>query len=205
MLDTSEEDPFAGSDSNEDPDYSKEHSTSDSSESEDSDPAQKKAERNAQSAVKLQNDKELANQPKQLARKRKRLPETWKRNKQRQLRLAGKEHLSQKGNTVRAKAVKVVLCKCHYKCNDKFNMQEREQIFQDYLSLKDERSRWSFISKCVSKNIPKRRYAMVDHTNSTSRRQQTLVYTLTSTRGTHQVCKAFFWALWIFLERKSKL
>ncbi|GLV33244.1 hypothetical protein CBL_08412 [Carabus blaptoides fortunei] len=39
--DTSEEDPFAGSDSNDDPDYTIEHSTSDSSESEDSEPKKK--------------------------------------------------------------------------------------------------------------------------------------------------------------------
>lgn len=121
---------------------------------------------------------------------------TWKRNKQRHLRLEGKEHLSQKGNIVRGKAVKPVMCKCHYNCNEKFSLQEREQIFHDYLSLKDERSRWSFISKCVSKNVPKRRYAIVDETNASSRRKCTLVYSLSSSNssstGKQQVCKNFF-------------
>lgn len=52
-----------------------------------------------------------------LTRKRKRASETWKRNKQRQLRLAGKEHMSQAGNIMRVKSLKLVSFKCHYKCN----------------------------------------------------------------------------------------
>ncbi|CAH1099202.1 unnamed protein product [Psylliodes chrysocephalus] len=68
----------------------------------------------------------------------------------------------------------------------------KNSIFQDYLSLTDERFRWSFISKCVSKKVSKRRYVLANQTDHFSRRQHTLVYTLTSTSGTHQVCKKMF-------------
>lgn len=195
-LDTSEEDLFADSDSHKDPIYIPETSISHYSDSDDSE--RNKKQRNVQNINKtvlrdeIQNSQELViNLQENLTRKRKCLPHTWKRNKQKHLRLAGKEHFSQAGNIVRAKAVKSVACKCHYNCNVKFNTEDRQEIFQDYLSLTDERAKWTFISSCVAAKFPKRRYAPVNGT-STSKRKYMFAYSLTSKTGIHQVCKTFF-------------
>ncbi|XP_045454690.1 uncharacterized protein LOC123664131 [Melitaea cinxia] len=126
--------PFAGSDSDEDPNYIESHPTSNSSGNEVIERHRRsKKTSNALKIVKENNQRGEVEDNNQkgkvevkLTRKRKRLITTWKRNKQRQLRLEGKEHLSQNGNIVRGKAVKPVMCKCHYNCNEKFSMHERE-------------------------------------------------------------------------------
>ncbi|XP_074041457.1 uncharacterized protein isoform X2 [Leptinotarsa decemlineata] len=114
ISDSSYEDPFAASDSNEDPNYIESHSTSDSSENEVIERHRRKkkksnalkiVKKNNQSGEVEENERSRSEvEENKLTRKRKRLTQTWKRNKQRHLRLEGKEHLSQKGNIVRGKA-----------------------------------------------------------------------------------------------------
>lgn len=125
------------------------------------------------------------------------MPDKWKRNKNRKLRLEGKEHVSQAGNTVRAKSIKLVPCKCHYHCNDKFTMQARQNIFKDYHSLTDDRERWSYIGNCITKQAPKRRYKSQNSPDDEPKdnlkeRKYSHVYTLTSNGQSQQVCKKFF-------------
>lgn len=81
-----------------------------------------------------------------LTRKRKCKPQTWKRNKNKKLRLEGKEHTSQSGKKVRANVVKEVPCKCHYKCNDTFTLNDRQNFFYDFMTLKEDRAKWAFIN-----------------------------------------------------------
>lgn len=181
----SETDPFADSDFQDerDPCYVPESSTSHYSESE----PETDLIRNR---IVVQNVFTETTEEKNLTRKRKRQPETWKRNKNRKLRLQGKEHMSQSGNKVRAKDVKLVSYKCHYNCNEKFSINDREQIFKDYLTLVDDRARWSYISNHVKKQLPKRRYQSKN--TEENKRKCTLVYSLTFKSETHQVCKKFF-------------
>lgn len=131
-----------------------------------------------------------------LTRKRRYEPQTWKRNKNKKLRLEGKEHTSQSGKKVRAKAVQEVPCKCHYKCNDLFTLNDRQIIFNDFLTLKEDRAKWAFINSSVSKELPKRRYKSKDSSSMAvdvpDKRNYTHVYSLTLNNKVHQVCKMFF-------------
>ncbi|CAK1579940.1 unnamed protein product [Parnassius mnemosyne] len=122
-----------------------------------------------------------------LTRKRQRNPLKWKRNTQKTLRLAGKEYTTRSGNKIGIKKVKDISCKCHYNCNFKFSLQERENLLQEYLSLKSEHARWCFIGKCVQRVPVKRTYK-----ENQSRRKNTLVYSLFRDSQSFQVCKSFF-------------
>lgn len=110
-----------------------------------------------------------------LTRKRKTDPKSWMRNSQKILRMSGKEYTNRSGNKIRARAVRDINCKCHYKCTSKINISQRQQMLLDYLSLDTERSRWAFIGSNVLRMPVKRRYQ-----GDSNKRQHTLKYTVIS-------------------------
>lgn len=122
-----------------------------------------------------------------LTRKRKRDPNTWKRNVQKNLRLEGKQYYTQKGTLKPAKSVKDIVCRCHYNCQQYFTNEQREDILSDFLRLKCQQLRWNFIIKHVS-CIPKKRC----YSENNDRRSKTFVYTLTSNEVPRQVCQKIF-------------
>lgn len=65
----------------------------------------------------------------------------------------------------------------------------RHQIFKEYYDIKTEELRWNFIARPV-RRIPKKRSYVTQ--NYGSRRQNTLVYSLTAGHTEHQVCQKFF-------------
>lgn len=129
------------------------------------------------------------NATKKLTRKRKRDPNSWKRNVQKNLRFEGKQYYTQKGKLKGAKSVKDIVCRCHYKCQQYFTKEQREEILSNFLELKSQELKWNFIIKHVS-CIPKKRC----YSENNERRSKTFVYNLTSNQALHQVCQKFFLA-----------
>lgn len=124
------------------------------------------------------------------SRKRIRNPDTWKRIAEKKKRLAGEEYISQTGARKRAKSVQPVNCNCHYKCNEHIDLQKRQDILKQYLSLKDERAKWGFIANSVEKKSAKRIKPPINGVES--KRQTTFVYSLSLSNKRVIVCKQFF-------------
>uniref|UniRef100_A0A6P7GSZ8 Uncharacterized protein LOC114346386 n=1 Tax=Diabrotica virgifera virgifera TaxID=50390 RepID=A0A6P7GSZ8_DIAVI len=111
--------------------------------------------------------------------------------------MAGKEYQNRTGNNIRARMVRDVTCKCHYKCNTKIEKTQREQMLSEYLSLESERSRWAFIGNSVKRIPVKRRYS-----GDNNKRAHTLQYTLMCNEHRVQVCKQFFLATYDISSKK---
>ncbi|CAG9765767.1 unnamed protein product [Ceutorhynchus assimilis] len=108
------------------------------------------------------------NATKKLTRKRKRDPNSWKRNVQKNLRLEGKQYYTQKGKLKGAKSVKDIVSRCHYKCQQYFT-----KSLNGILLLFQKK-------RCYSEN--------------NDRRSKTFVYHLTSNQALRQVCQKNFLA-----------
>lgn len=184
-----EDDNFELNDDIEDPNYKPSNSDLEKSSESDNEPVEKLKRKHDLDVdineVDVEPVQELAVE--KLTRKRKRDPNSWKRNVKKKLRLDGKQYYTQKGKLKAAKFVSDIECHSHYKCQQFFSKKQREDIFASFLQLKSQQLKWDFITKHVS-CIPKKRC----YSDNNDRRSKTFVYTLTSNQVSRQVCQKFF-------------
>lgn len=84
------------------------------------------------------------------SRKRIRNPSCWEKNVRKKNRNEGKEYINTKGETVSEKKVQKVDCrKCYFKCDQKFNLEERQLIFQSYWETSSFERQRDFINQNV--------------------------------------------------------
>lgn len=95
-------------------------------------------------------DESQAVKMKKLTRKRKRNPETWKRNVAKVQRQAGKSYINTKGEIQPARKVKSEGCSnpasCPFKCMNKINLSGRQAIHDSYWELNDSEKRHFYVA-----------------------------------------------------------
>lgn len=125
-------------------------------------------------------------------RKRERNPEQWKANRRKFLRNTGQEYVTEKGITVRARAVQPKDCsKCVKKCSLNFTEADRQNIHKSYWALGDHELQRIFISGLIEEAAPRRVRVAKDQP---SRRSVTRHYFLRNGKKRIQVCMGFFLA-----------
>ncbi|XP_072402172.1 uncharacterized protein [Diabrotica undecimpunctata] len=102
----------------------------------------------------LVNDEE-----KRLTRWRKSDPQRWHRNRTKEQMNKGQEYVSTRGIIRPPKAPQPISCQnsCRYKCNIKFNEEERKKICKEYWGLQLFERKMDFILQNVAVNSPKTR------------------------------------------------
>lgn len=120
------------------------------------------------------------------SRKKRRQPETWKKNITKKLREQGKKYCSQTGKIVEARQIKAVCnAECTYGCSQKFSETDRTEIFKKFWALTD-KEKQTFYCKFVKKEAPKRRRV------KSYKKKNTFSYSLACNEEIHKVCKLFF-------------
>ena len=125
--------------------------------------------------------------------KRKKCPEKWKRNVQKQLRNAGKMYEKHtEGNQIRAERKMKQPCgeKCRLKCSQNITEEERNNIYTSYLDLGDITKHRQFIANSMKVVEPSYRYIRVGG-NRPPRRLDNAFYFYTGNKEI-RVCKLFF-------------
>lgn len=126
------------------------------------------------------------NQPK---RKKKAMPEAWKRNVLKKLRQTGKGYTSRNGKFMEPKECKPTDCsKCRYQCNSSFPENLRQDIFEEYWSLGDTKQQKMMLSSLISHAEVLRLYTKAKK-NRTMSRQYWLFH---QSVGKKRVCQNFF-------------
>ena len=109
-----------------------------------------------------------------LGRKRKRHINEWADVRRKLLTNSGKEYVSRRGKTIRAKSLKPPCPQtCKLKCSGYFTEDIRKNIFHEFWQLSDHTKQWEYINK-FTKIINKRRIT----TEGPSRRKFTKKYYL---------------------------
>ncbi|CAC5416611.1 unnamed protein product [Mytilus coruscus] len=129
---------------------------------------------------------------KKLFRKRKAMPETWKKNIRKQLRLSGKEYISVKGNTIKEKTLKLKDCSnCRFKCSLNVKDEQRLQIFQAFWSLENNERKKDFI---VTNTNQKKTRTYIDEGNELVKKKRNVHRSYSFKLDGEQitVCKHFF-------------
>lgn len=116
------------------------------------------------------------------SRKKRRQPETWKKNITKKLREQGKKYCSQIGKIVEARQIKA---ECTYGCSQKFSETDRTEIVKKFWALTD-KEKQTFYCKFVKKEAPKRRRV------KSYKKKNTFSYSLACNEEIHKVCKLFF-------------
>lgn len=120
----------------------------------------------------------------QRGRKRKREPDSWQRNQRKRLRNAGLSYIDRSNKT--ARAVKSKDCRtCRYKCNAKVGEPEWQDIFKHFWEMGDKNRQRDFLIHHIAPQEKKR------GKKQGSRRQNTLIYSLTVSDAKVRVCKDF--------------
>lgn len=125
-------------------------------------------------------------------RKRQRNPSSWKCNKRKTARDAGKEYISIRNKLVPAKHIKNVkdcINKCLYKCQKFITEEERNSSFKHYYTLTEHTKRLFLLSTTIRYCVARHRK---DKNESNSRRKQTYQYYFQVGNNKIQVCKQFY-------------
>lgn len=139
FLSESDEDPIASSDDSNDSDYT---------------PTPKEKSNHKQDPVNSESITDSDNQkkhstPKKNSRKRQRNLTKWRRNVIKKARNCGEEYTDWKGNVCPKRQQKNACTNCRQKCSEKFSVEERRQIFENYWQLGDVNRQRDFIAKLV--------------------------------------------------------
>lgn len=127
---------------------------------------------------------------KKLSKKRKRLPDQWKRNIRKQKRQAGGEYINTKGQLARSKEVQQKTClskKCVFACEKKITQVERLNFHKAYWGLTDEQKP-HFLSKHITRQFAKRK--RTDKEDSRKKYFYEYFFEVYGVRV--RVCQAFF-------------
>lgn len=126
----------------------------------------------------------LSPRSKPRSRQRKTLPNKWKKNVRKQLRLTGKEYVSSRGKTISCRRMKRQNCSnCRFKCASKITEEERQTTFDLVCALDSyKRNR-----TCVCQNVLEKECA-----GQSKRRKVAHQFTLTCNGLHHRICKHFF-------------
>lgn len=126
---------------------------------------------------------------KTLTRKRSRNPENWKANKRKLLKNSGQIYETKKENSVDAKKLQAVHCKCAYKCSTAFSQSDREHLFKQYWDLVSYERQRDFLLNAVTKQPCK-----THKSDSTKTRSYSVTYYMyqNSTGERKRVCRSFF-------------
>ncbi|KAK7486497.1 hypothetical protein BaRGS_00022298 [Batillaria attramentaria] len=131
---------------------------------------------------------------KNLSRKKKAKPETWKQNVRKSLHLQGKEYVSQTGKTVDAKCVRKIDCsKCRYDCNNRVSEEYRQELFQTFYALDTYERQKDFV--CA--HVRDRETVSIlgtDNKPVPKKRQRCRTYFFIADGKEQRVCKKFFLA-----------
>lgn len=126
------------------------------------------------------------------SRKRKRAPQSWKRNKAAILREKGEAYSSYSGKNIPKKIPYLgTLCSevCPLKCSIKFNQEQREKLFTDFHKLKVN-AKNALLYNCISKiDIYRRR------SDAKKKKSSSFVYMVKNGSETVRVCKSALSAL----------
>lgn len=123
-----------------------------------------------------------------LTRKRKSNPQTWNKNRRKQLRETGHEYVDKRGKIHAAKTVKgSCLLTCHLKCSEHFSQADRKKIRDIFYSLSDSKKN-QFYEKYTERYGADRKRTE----NAISRRQYTFSYFFECNGILRKVCKKFF-------------
>lgn len=89
-----------------------------------------------------------------LTRKRKRNPQTWKKNIRKSKRQRGEAYINTSGKLVAEKELEHVDCECTWKCFGKISKDDRESLKKSFYSL-DENGKKKFIIQNTNCNLCK--------------------------------------------------
>ena len=129
---------------------------------------------------------------KQLARKRKRNPDSWKCNVRKRLRLEGQEYTSSMGKGIAAKKIKDGCnAKCLYKCHEKFDEPARQGIFNTYRSLPSYTLQSNFQCQNINEVSTKKYLDLDGQVVSGKKKKMARVYSFTVNTQRARVCKNF--------------
>ncbi|KAL4716699.1 hypothetical protein ACJJTC_004818 [Scirpophaga incertulas] len=121
-------------------------------------------------------------------RKRKRNEESWKQNKAKSLRNAGKSYMSKKNKVTKPRSVQPSCGdKCRLKCCEKITVDQRQAIFDVYWNLGQIDAQRSFIKSCMTSITPRYKY-----TNARNPRNCNQAFHFLVERQMARVCKTFF-------------
>ncbi|KAK3912725.1 Replicase polyprotein 1ab [Frankliniella fusca] len=124
---------------------------------------------------------------------RMRKPAAWKRNVVKQLKDAGKSHLSMRGKVREAKTMgDGCSSTCNRKCHHHFSYEERLAIFNQFYAIQNHSMQWYFIGNYVRSLDVKRRTVHVSNA-ADPKRKLSNYYFLPGKNGIEQpVCQKFF-------------
>ncbi|XP_064076612.1 uncharacterized protein LOC135194702 [Vanessa tameamea] len=121
---------------------------------------------------------------KKKGRKRKRNEQSWKQNKAKSLRNAGKQYISKKNKTSKSRSVQ---SPCSDKCSEKITAEQRQTIFDAYWNLGQVDAQRSFIISCMTDITPRYKY-----TNARNPRNCNQAFHNLFEGQSVRVCKTFF-------------
>lgn len=121
------------------------------------------------------------------SRKRKRNPNKWKKNVAKNRRQHGESYVSSRGKYVPGVSLMdPCTTKCRRKCSTKISNEDRLKIFQKYYQLNTYVRKRDFIHSNTEKIFKK------STTKDNSKRQNTIVFFVSTDKGKIQVCKTMF-------------
>ncbi|XP_052755623.1 uncharacterized protein LOC128202420 [Galleria mellonella] len=128
------------------------------------------------------------NEGEKKGRKRKRKEESWKQNKAKSLRNAGKSYINMKNKTINPRSVQLPCgIQCRLKCCKKITADQRQTIFDMYWNLGQVDAQRSFIMSCMTNINPKYKY-----TNASNPRNCNKAFHFVVEGQSVRVCKTFF-------------
>lgn len=133
------------------------------------------------------------------SRKRKRIPETWKKNAAALARDRGEEYVSYKNTVVPAKKPKEgVLCreKCRLQCGSRFNEKDRAACLEQFNKIDVNAKNALLFKSIIKKPVVRVRKGAKKHKSAS------YSYTVTKDSITEQVCKEAFCALYQIGRKK---
>ncbi|KAL0830179.1 hypothetical protein ABMA28_003636 [Loxostege sticticalis] len=139
--------------------------------------------------VSQENEENTAPQEeKKKGRKRKRDEESWKQNKAKSLRNAGKQYINKKYKEIKPRSVQPPCGdKCRLKCCEKISEDQRQTIFNVYWKLGKVDAQRSFIMSCMTNITPRYKY-----TNASNPRNCNQAFHFIVEGQSVRVCKTFF-------------
>lgn len=118
-------------------------------------------------------------------RKKRKAPETWKKNIRKTKRQNGEEYINTLGQ-LQSKKVPKAACNCKLKCYEKLDAAARITICSDFWKLGSLNRQHDFIANSITKTVT------VSSRKESSRRKHTLKYTLPYQTIKHTVCKVAY-------------
>lgn len=138
-----------------------------------------------------ENTVDVGNEKAKTGRKRKAVPEEWRKNKAKLLRNSGKAYTSTSKSQKQMKERQIKpTCneKCKLKCYNKISEEKRKLIFKNYWKLGDLEKQRQFINKHVTAIKPKYRYIR----EGSTRKDYNHAFNFEVDSETIRVCKTFF-------------